>query len=112
MASTLDIAVYAIRNTQNGRAYVGGSTQVRRRWKLHYQSLNRGQGQPELQRDWNAYGSDAFSFEIVERVASVAALCIAEQAHIDRHRAEGCNLYNRRLTVESTYGGIYPWWYD
>ena len=102
-----DMAVYLIRNTQTGRVYVGGSTQVFRRWKQHCWFLDHGKGQPGLQPDWDTYGADAFVFEIIAPATDAGALVDAEQALMDRMRAEGHELYNRRLSAQSTYGGMY-----
>lgn len=61
--------VYAIRNRENGRIYVGGSMDVhgamhRAQFELRLRS-HRNTG---LMRDWIAHGPAAFEFEILQLV--------------------------------------------
>lgn len=60
--------VYRIRNTVNGKLYVGStaSATFRRRWRQHVMDLRRGNHHsPHLQAAWNKYGEDAFEFEVL-----------------------------------------------
>ena len=36
------IGVYAIRNTQNGKMYIGESIDIEKRWKNHQEDLDNG----------------------------------------------------------------------
>lgn len=75
--------VYLIRCAANGRIYVGGSRNVEQRRRDHLSSLRRGvHGNPHLQRAWDKYGPDAFSFEVVATPAP-ARLLEVEQLFID-----------------------------
>lgn len=59
--------VYAITHVESGRAYIGSSKDVIRRWAGHQQSLNlRSHHSSYLQRSWDKYGSASFHFHILE----------------------------------------------
>lgn len=59
--------VYIIRNTSNGKVYVGKSVDVYDRWCHHRQRLRRGiHANRHLQGAWDLHGSDSFVFEVVE----------------------------------------------
>lgn len=63
--------VYRIRNTVNGKVYVGESTDVTRRWRQHKHLLPLGEHPARrLQADWTAMGEAAFAFELVLRCPS------------------------------------------
>ena len=36
------IGIYAIRNTQNGKMYIGESIDIEKRWKNHQEDLDNG----------------------------------------------------------------------
>lgn len=62
-------AVYAIVNKETGKMYIGGSKDIKTRWRLHKADLNRGEHyNGELQEDWNKYGSNTFVLEILKKV--------------------------------------------
>lgn len=59
--------IYSILNKENGKIYVGLSTNVDRRWKEHRSELNQGKHHNSyLQNAWNKYGESAFEFNILE----------------------------------------------
>lgn len=59
--------VYKITNSINGKVYIGQSINIYARWKDHVHSLNRNDSRCILlQRAWNKYGEENFSFEILE----------------------------------------------
>lgn len=59
--------IYKIINNINGKVYVGQSINIKTRWKEHINALKRGDsGCTLLQRAWNKYGEENFSFEILE----------------------------------------------
>lgn len=59
--------IYRIVNNINYKLYIGSSIHVNRRIYTHIQALN-GQyhGNTHLQKAWNKYGGENFSFEIIE----------------------------------------------
>lgn len=59
-------SIYLLRNNANGKVYVGRTERFENRKKLHLNALrsNRHPNQM-LQDDFNTYGEEAFSFQIV-----------------------------------------------
>jgi group I intron endonuclease len=58
--------IYCIRNTQNGKLYVGESKNIHKRWIFHKWKLNKGIHYiKEMQAEWTA-NKAVFSFEIIE----------------------------------------------
>ena len=77
--------VYQIRNTLNGKLYVGSAARnFRHRWTRHRNDLMRGDHPNcKLQNAWNKYGEGAFVFEIL--VTCPRELCVHfEQVVMDR----------------------------
>lgn len=73
-----------IRNTQNGKIYIGSTVSFRKRWQRHKCSLRKGgHHSKHLQRAWDKYGAAAFKFEIVEVVSNENDLVAREQAYFD-----------------------------
>ncbi len=60
--------MYAIRNTVNGKTYVGSTTVgLRRRLRHHWSALNRRTHRnSHLQRAWDKYGAEVFVAEVLE----------------------------------------------
>jgi len=59
--------VYQIRNLANGRVLIGSSINLEGPLNRHKFQLLCGRHPNEaLQKDWNEYGPDKFSFEILE----------------------------------------------
>ena len=59
--------IYKITNNVNGKVYIGQSINIEARWKDHINTLNRNISHSVLlQRAWNKYGQENFSFEILE----------------------------------------------
>ena len=61
-----DCGVYVIRNTANGKCYIGSAVKFSKRWRDHRRQLTNGtHNNPKLQAAWNKYGSSAFEFEAI-----------------------------------------------
>lgn len=59
--------VYKIINNVNKKVYIGQSINIKARWKDHINALNRNDSSCTLlQRAWNKYHQDSFSFEVLE----------------------------------------------
>ncbi len=95
-SSTLALGgVYVIRNTVNGKLYVGSAAWFRRRFKDHRKDFRHEDHHcVPLMRAWRKYGAPAFAFEIVEIVPNPTreTLLEREQVYLDRYQAEW--LYN------------------
>lgn len=95
--------VYVIRNTVNGKCYVGGTTvSLRRRLSHHRSSLRRNQHpNGHLQAAWNKYGESAFVPEVLE--VEPADVVAAEQSWLDSLQPE----YNISPTAYSLSGYVF-----
>jgi len=64
------MGVYAIRNTSNGKLYIGSSRDLRARVNRHQMDLktNSDRSSAQLQQDWNQFGAAAFEFETLEQL--------------------------------------------
>lgn len=79
--------IYAIRNRNNGHAYIGSTTNYKSRWHTHRSTLRRKVHHSfVLQKAWDKYGEAAFVFEIL-------LVCPAELRI----------LYERQLMALETY---------
>lgn len=81
--------VYLIVNNANGRVYVGSSVNIATRWRDHKRALSQGKSPcVKLQRAWEKYGENSFSFQVLEYVAPQKELLIeAEQRWIDFYQS-------------------------
>lgn len=89
--------VYRIVNNINYKLYIGSSVHINRRIYTHIQALN-GQyhGNVHLQKAWDKYGSENFSFEIIEVIDGTEEdIRKREQYWLDYYRSYDYNLgYN------------------
>jgi len=94
--------IYQIRNTVNGKVYVGSGVVIADRWSdhRHYLKINKHHN-PHLQRAWNKYGPDAFEFSVLE-LCSISALTERENAWCAKFKRE--EKYNIREVAESNLG--------
>jgi hypothetical protein len=98
--------VYMIRNLITDMRYVGGSTDIVKRWRNHRSDLWHGRNPcTRLQGDWNRYGRDAFKFIILEE-SDQEHLTEREQYWIDKLRSAepeyGYNIAPRAGTPAGT----------
>ena len=83
------MGIYAITCQPTGRLYVGSALNIERRWSEHRKILKPGKHHSQrLQRAWNKYGADAFTFSITEVVPIANDLVAHEQAVIDSYSWE------------------------
>lgn len=100
--------IYKITNNVNGKVYIGQSINIKARWKDHINALNRNDSHSVLlQRAWNKYGQDNFSFEILE-LCSEDVLDEVETRYIEAYDSinKGYNIEsggneNKRLSEET-----------
>jgi group I intron endonuclease len=98
--------IYCIRNSVNGKVYIGSSISIKSRWNTHRNQLRRGLHHSiYLQRAWVAYGEAAFTFEIVETVADCDQLSIIETRYMEAMGATDPNRgYNMAPVGGNTRG--------
>lgn len=78
--------IYKITCVPSGKAYIGSSVNVEKRWREHRHHLAKGKHHsPTLQRAWNKYGSAAFTWEVLERVGEHELLS-REQHYLDYYQ--------------------------
>lgn len=78
--------VYKITNIANGKFYIGSSWNGKGRWVNHRSRLrHQSHSNPFLQKAWNKYGEENFTFEIIE-CCERDALLKREQHHLDTKR--------------------------
>lgn len=76
--------IYEIRNTVNGKVYIGSALDLKSRWRLHRSNLRLGRHvNIKLQRSWDKHGQAAFCFQAIEYVPVVENLVDREQYWID-----------------------------
>jgi group I intron endonuclease len=86
------IGVYRIVNTANGDAYYGSSKDVDKRLIRHRNELqNNKHHNSHLQRAWDKYGNENFTFELVEE-CTFDLLLQTEQHYLDKNPAYNIGL--------------------
>lgn len=97
--------IYSIVNKMNNKRYVGSAKNINSRIRDHKSGLIKNiHRNIYLQRSWNKYGIDAFSFEILE-VCLLDRLLEREQYWIDFHKAYIFKYgYNRSPTAGNVLG--------
>ena len=59
--------VYLIKNNLNGKCYVGSSSNIMKRWNEHKRLSTWEKYNNDLYKDFQEYGLDNFSFEVLEK---------------------------------------------
>ncbi len=101
---TCSSGIYQIKNTINGRVYVGSTNNFKWREYSHNINLeNKKHHSAKLQNAYNKYGKDSFQFSILEYVVNIGELLDREQYWIDELNAFSKG-YNMRPRAESNCG--------
>jgi group I intron endonuclease len=80
--------IYLILNTSNSKKYVGKSQHIFSRWRAHLKTLRNGiHPNPHLQRAWQKYGEESFTFLILEEAGP--DLLGVREACLIRHFSSG-----------------------
>lgn len=96
--------IYAIRNTANGKCYVGSAANLKSRWCQHKHALIKNSHYSKhMQAAWNKYGMEVFEFIILEFVESKNLLLEREQYWIESTDSVASG-YNIRITASSQLG--------
>jgi group I intron endonuclease len=99
--------VYSIVNQITGRAYIGQSINIVKRWATHVEDLTAGtHTNKELQKDWNLYGAKCFTAQII-KVCEPQFLLRDESFFIREHRGLG-GVYNIGSKKFTTGIGVAP----
>jgi len=62
------MGVYQIKNNENSKVLIGTSSNLKNRWlTLRMQLETKRHSNAGLQKDWNYFGPDDFSYEVVEQ---------------------------------------------
>ena len=107
MTENLNVSgIYVIKNTANGKVYVGSAVNVRRRWTEHRRTLRLGSHHsPTMQRAWIKHGEQCFDFSIIETVEDRGLLIEREQAWMDRENPSDPTIgYNINPKADSRMG--------
>lgn len=98
--------IYKIMNNANAKLYIGSALNMRKRAKLHFYSLDRGNHHNDyLQKAYNKYGRYAFEYSVIEIVRCPKLLIEREQYWLDTTMSyEPGNGYNICKIAGSTLG--------
>lgn len=101
----MSTGIYLIRNTSDGKFYVGSASNVEKRWSRHRWALERNRhANPHLQHAWNKHGGSSFVFETYSECAK-QELKPTEQHFLDLFcGTEQC--YNIAIDAECPTRGL------
>lgn len=113
MATNKVSGIYTITNRVTGKLYIGESLDIYRRWHdEHIPQLRKNcHYNKELQNDFNKYGKENFSFEILEQylendpISTKARILILESYFITQFGKAGISLYNSENTLVEILSG-------
>ena len=96
--------IYRITCIVTGKIYIGSALNLRNRWRRHRNALLRnGHHNPKLQRAWNKYSPDAFTFEVLELVLPIS-LTAREQYWFKKLKPFGKRGFNIYRVAGSSLG--------
>ncbi len=104
--------IYQIKNTVNGKVFLGSSTNLHGPLNRDKFMLSTGMHKNEqLQKDWKEFGPDAFSFDILEIVQQKDdpnfsledELTLLEQIWIEKLQPFGEHGYNKIAKIREAY---------
>jgi hypothetical protein len=107
---TIVMGVFQIKNTVNGRVFLGSSLNMHGMLDRHkFQLTMNSHVCEDLQKDWKAMGESAFLFEVLETLETRddappdydygEDLAILEQIWIDKLNVFGGNGYNKSRKI-------------
>jgi group I intron endonuclease len=98
--------IYQITCLATGKAYVGSAVWLAKRRRHHREGLLHGTHENSyLQRSWNKYGPDAFTYSVLE-VVEKERLIEREQFHIDEKKAADHNYGFNMLPLANSRIGV------
>lgn len=97
--------VYAIVNAVTGKAYVGSSVNVERRWYGRRRGLDRGISSNRiLQEDWSACQGQGFEFQLLEVTTDENDVLLAAEARWIATLRDSRGVYNLREASVGRHG--------
>lgn len=92
------MGIYKITNNVNGKVYIGSSKNIENRWKQHKRELKKGTHHSQhLQKSWDIYKKENFSFEMIEDVDDLNKLLEREAYYIEKYNSLNSNYgYNEK----------------
>lgn len=94
------MGIYLIKNNFNGKAYIGSSVDIKTRLNDHIKKLtNNTHLNTSLQKEWNLFGSDTFTFEILSVEQEKSELPYKEKFFIDEFKKLN-GVYNKNDPTE------------
>lgn len=92
----MNTGIYEIRNTLNGKRYIGSAVNFHARWTKHQSELRRGVHHSNpLQRAWNKHGQGAFQF---------VKILICERAELITYEQMAFTAYKPQYNVSQKAG--------
>jgi group I intron endonuclease len=96
--------IYMISNINNGKFYIGSTTQYKKRFSRHKETLKLNTHHNKtLQEDYNTHGEEAFSYILLEELPCEESLRSREQDYLDMYYESGI-LYN--ISKHATCGDL------
>lgn len=104
----MTIGIYSVTNKTTGKRYIGMSLQIESRFRYHRWSLVRGNHHnKKLQRAWNKYGSDDFTFDLLEIFDDAdTEQLVTREKHFIRLHDTFKNGYNSSLGGDGQVGFV------
>lgn len=102
----MESGIYEITCITNGRSYIGSAVWLDKRKRHHFSQLRKGSHRNiHLQRAFDKYGEESFSYRILEHVADARELIACEQKWIDDGSFD--RLFNICPTAGNSLGRIH-----
>ena len=99
------MGVYQIKNNENSKVLIGTSSNLKNRWlTLRMQLEAKRHPNAGLQKDWNYFGPDNFTYEVIEQKECNEILNInrelenMEKAWLEKLQPYDDKGYNKKLT--------------
>ena len=84
--------IYKITCLPENRIYIGSSSDITKRWQRHIRTLNKQEHHNyKLQLDWDCYGDESFTFEIIEETSNLVE---REKFWLDKAFDGSYNIHN------------------
>ena len=97
------ICIYAIYNDITNLYYIGSTTNYSKRKTTHFNKLRKGiHSNKSLQKDFNIYGEEHFSFTVLKELKSDENLKFEEEYFISKYEGQLYNVYKHCNFLDSS----------